>query len=83
MQLEYLSSGVATSGDGTQSGMETSELVEGSLSDSTWLVILSLSWSRCQQMTVPSFSSTIKVTAHDCFSILPGILAHVLLLKSL
>ena len=44
IQLEcYLDSGVATSGDGVQSGMETSALVEGSLSDSIGLVILSLS----------------------------------------
>ena len=37
-QLECLSSGVATSGDGVQSGMKMSELVEGSLSDSSYLV---------------------------------------------
>ena len=43
MQLECLSSGVTTSGDAVQSGMEISELVEGLLSGSTWLVVLSLS----------------------------------------
>ena len=43
MWLECLSSGVTTSGDGVLSGMDVSELVKGSLSDYTWLVILSLS----------------------------------------
>ena len=43
MRLECLSSGVTASGDVRQSGIEMSELVEGSLSDSTGLVILSLS----------------------------------------
>ena len=40
--IECLNSGVATSSDGVKSGMETSALVEGSLSDSIGLVILSL-----------------------------------------
>ena len=43
MRLECLSLGVATSGDGVQSGMETSAFVKGSLSDSTGLIILSMS----------------------------------------
>ena len=43
MQLECLSSGVATSVDGAKSGMETSTFVKGSLSDSIGLVIMSLS----------------------------------------
>ena len=43
MRLKCLSSGVAASGDVRQSEIEMSELVEGSLSDSTELVILSLS----------------------------------------
>ena len=37
MRLECLSSGVATSGDGVQSGMETSAFAEGSLSDFYWV----------------------------------------------
>ena len=45
MRLECLSpnSGVTASSDEIHSGMEMSELVEGSLSVSTGLVILSLS----------------------------------------
>ena len=43
MRLECRSVGVATSGDEVQLGMETSAFVKGSLSDSTGLVILSLS----------------------------------------